>query len=166
MPWSVIGNGGVIGASDGTFGFSATVGQSIIGPATDGTQQLYQGFWVPLPLTTTSVENGGGASGEAAFGLRNYPNPFSSTTTISYRLEERSRVTLEIYDLLGKRVATVADEVEESGSQYHEWNGYTGSGMPAAGGYYLYSLTVEPAAGSAVAGNKIRIERRKLLLVR
>jgi hypothetical protein len=166
MPWVVIGTGGVIGATDGNVVFSATLGQPIIGPGTDGTLQIQQGFWLPLSTAASVDQIADGEAGTGAFNLGNYPNPFSTTTTISYRLDERSRVKLDIVDLLGKKVITLVDQVQDGGEQRREWNGMTEAGGPASGGIYLYILSVEPIAGMRETGGVIRSERRKLLLVR
>ena len=90
----------------------------------------------------------------------------TSTITISYRLDQRSRVKLDIIDLLGKRVITLVDQMQDEGEQRREWNGMTETGGPASGGIYLYVLTVEPANGAVETGARVRSERRKLLLVR
>src|SRR3954470_10610390 len=106
MPWVVIGTGGVVGATDGNVVFSATLGQPIIGPGGDGTLQIQQGFWLPLLATSSVDEFADQEASTGAFKLSNYPNPFSTTTTISYRLDERSHVKLDIVDLLGKKIIT------------------------------------------------------------
>jgi len=166
IPWSVVGTGGVIGATDGNVVFSATVGQPIIGPGSDGALNVEQGFWLPI-ISTSSVDFIADESGSTgAFKLANYPNPFSTTTTISYSLDERSKVRLDIVDLLGKRVITLVDHVQDAGEQRREWNGMTETGGPASGGIYLYVLSVESMSGARETGAHIRSERRKLLLVR
>jgi hypothetical protein len=52
---------------------------------------------------------------ESAELLRNYPNPFSGTTTIEYRIPAACNVTLEVYDIMGRRVATLVNEMQQAG---------------------------------------------------
>lgn len=67
---------------------------------------------------------------------QNYPNPFNPTTTIDFALPASQPVLLEVYDLLGKRVAVLADGVHSAGTHsVHFDAGTLGSGM------YLYRLT-------------------------
>lgn len=51
-----------------------------------------------------------------------YPNPFNPSTTLSFYLPVRSFVSLAVYDLLGRRVSTVASEEMEAGTYSRHWN--------------------------------------------
>lgn len=72
---------------------------------------------------------------------QNYPNPFNPGTTIAFTLPERARVTLAIYDVSGRLVNTLVDDVVGRGRQQHAWNGRDASGNPVSSGVYFYRLT-------------------------
>jgi hypothetical protein len=69
----------------------------------------------------------------------NWPNPFNPSTTIAYRLPSAGRVRLEVFDLLGRRVATLVDGVMPAGR--HETR-FDATGL--ASGLYLYALDAGP----------------------
>lgn len=77
---------------------------------------------------------------------QNYPNPFNPTSRIRYALPERTRVTLSVYDLLGRKVKLLVDR--EEGAGYHE---VTFDASDMASGVYLYRLR----AGSFVDVKKL-----------
>ncbi len=68
--------------------------------------------------------------------LSNFPNPFNSTTTIEYSLPEAGHVNIEIYDLLGRKVATPVDEEQEAGAYQVVWDAGDRSS-----GVYFYKIT-------------------------
>ena len=72
--------------------------------------------------------------------FQNYPNPFNPATTIPYQLPGTDQVRLEIFNLLGQRVATLLDEEQPAGRHAAVWNGTDGAGRPVASGIYLYRL--------------------------
>ena len=53
---------------------------------------------------------------------QNYPNPFNPSTSIWYSVPARGRVTLTVYDLLGRAVATLVDEVKQPGVHSLTWD--------------------------------------------
>ncbi|MBI3193020.1 MAG: VCBS repeat-containing protein, partial [Ignavibacteriae bacterium] len=84
---------------------------------------------------------------------QNYPNPFNPSTVIRYSLPVNSRVTLKMYDMLGREVASLVNEMQDAGFKMLEWN--VGS-LPS--GIYFYRLTatgVEDNSRKFVEVNKM-----------
>lgn len=71
----------------------------------------------------------------------NYPNPFNPATTISYDLSESGHITLKVYSILGREVATLVDGVLTIGSYETAWDGRDSQGEVVPSGTYLYRLT-------------------------
>ncbi len=74
--------------------------------------------------------------------FQNYPNPFNPTTTISFELPSNGFVTLNIYNVLGQKVATLVDEYRPTGMYKIIWDGRSSAGIPVASGVYFYMLKV------------------------
>lgn len=88
----------------------------------------------------TDVREDGSSEVPSHYNLsNNYPNPFNPTTSIEFDLPRRSHVTIEIFNLLGQKVATLIDEEYPAGSHSVTWNGRS-SGSPVSTGIYLYRL--------------------------
>jgi hypothetical protein len=79
--------------------------------------------------------------------LSSYPNPFSAAANLDYTLADAAQVRLEVYNLLGEKVATLADEFQVSGEHHYEF--IPSEGLPA-GGIYFIRLS---------AGNSVLTER-------
>jgi hypothetical protein len=71
---------------------------------------------------------------------QNYPNPFNPTTKIEYQIAHADKVTLKVYDILGREVANLIDGFQNTGFYSAYWNGCSESGVPVASGVYLYRL--------------------------
>jgi hypothetical protein len=80
---------------------------------------------------------------KSEFELKNYPNPFDRSTTISFKLPKQTRVNLTVYDISGRIVETLIDENRASGS-------YQAIFTPknASVGTYFYKLTTDDAVVS------------------
>jgi parallel beta-helix repeat protein len=73
--------------------------------------------------------------------LGSYPNPFNPTTTIQFQLSESDRVTLKVYDILGREVRTLMDgEVKDAGYHAVIWNARDGGGKSLPSGVYFIRL--------------------------
>ncbi len=77
---------------------------------------------------------------------QNYPNPFNPTTTINYDLPKSSAVTLDVYNIVGQRVRTLVNSVQEAGKWSVQWNGTDNAGVHVASGIYFYRLETPNAA--------------------
>ncbi len=87
----------------------------------------------------------------------NYPNPFNPTTTIPFVIPDYARgqkVTLNVYNILGQKVATVFEGVAHVGLNTVKWDGKNASGKPVGSGIYIYQLK----------GKNIQLQRRMLLI--
>ena len=87
---------------------------------------------------------------------QNYPNPFNPSTQISFDVPEGSElIRLNIYNILGKKVSTLLNNVMSPGKHKIEWNAKDNEGNPVASGIYFYELS----SSSFTA-------RKKMLLIR
>jgi|GEM_PF-6561582 len=71
----------------------------------------------------------------------NYPNPFNPNTVISYDIPDAAYVKLEIFNLLGRKVATLVDGFQEAGHRQVDWHSTDDNGQRVSSGIYLYRLT-------------------------
>lgn len=110
----------------------------------------------PWDITLSLAENAPSTDTESEDALPNsvvlmasYPNPFNPTTTIPFSLAEAGAVRLEVFDVMGRHVATLLDEVRPAGDHSVRW---AADGLPS--GTYLCRLT---------AGSQIRTQMLTLM---
>ena len=106
------------------------------GPVGQATTDEAGQFALPLAAGGALVLPQGFALGQ------NYPNPFNPSTLIPYQLAATSPVRLEVFNVLGQRVATLVDGAQGAGAYVARWDGTDAAGGAAASGLYFYRLTV------------------------
>ena len=72
----------------------------------------------------------------------NYPNPFNPSTIIPYQLAASVAVRLEVFNLLGQRIATLVDGERAAGFHTATWHAVDGAGRAVGAGVYIYRMTV------------------------
>lgn len=72
---------------------------------------------------------------------QNYPNPFNPTTTIKYNLPTSTDVKIEVFNLLGAKIATLLDDKQAAGDHSVEWSGIDQNGDFVASGIYFYKMS-------------------------
>lgn len=85
--------------------------------------------------------------------MQNYPNPFNAETRIRYSLPVAGKTTLTIFDLLGRRVATLVDGDQPAGVYQVPWR------ADVAGGIYFYRLTFSHKTGRETLVKKMLLVR-------
>ena len=70
----------------------------------------------------------------------NYPNPFNPVTNITYDIPEVAQVTLDIYNVSGQKVRTLAQGQHEPGRYRIQWNATNDYGNPLSSGMYIYRI--------------------------
>jgi Tol biopolymer transport system component len=81
---------------------------------------------------------------------QNYPNPFTSSTSIPYKITSKSDVKITIYDILGREVRQLANESKNPGEYCTYWDGKTKLGKKASTGIYICRLK---------AGNETQVKK-------
>ena len=72
--------------------------------------------------------------------FQNYPNPFNSSTEIAYAIATDSKVKIEIFDVLGKRVRLLKEEESKKGFYSVYWDGKNDVAQSVSSGIYFYSV--------------------------
>ena len=113
-------------------------------PSSSGPRALhvYLGDWLGIDAASLPKE----------FALHNnYPNPFNPVTNIVYDIPEATDVTLEIYNVMGQRVRTLAQGSHEAGRYQIVWNATNDIGQALSSGMYIYRIQ----AGDFVSVKKL-----------
>jgi len=138
--------------SNGSFQLSGTLAEAGVVGATGGAAYSFRlGFWAPSVLAVT-----GAAPWTDAIVLADrldsaFPNPFRQQATIRFALARPAAVRLSIYDVGGRRVATLIEGPLLAGEHRRVWDGRDDAGRVVAGGAYFYRLE----AGSWRAAGRV-----------
>ena len=84
----------------------------------------------------------------------NYPNPFNAQTVIKYDLPKASPVSIRIYDLMGRTIKTIDQNITKPGKYQFTWYGRDATLKPVSSGVYFIRLQ---------AGEEARIQKMLLL---
>jgi hypothetical protein len=96
--------------------------------------------------------------------FQNYPNPFNPVTTIKYAIKERGMITLTVYDILGREITTLVNEVKDAGYYTVQFDGSRlASGVQYASGVYIYTIR---ATGIETGSSSKFIKSNKMLLIK
>jgi subtilisin family serine protease len=82
-----------------------------------------------------------------------YPNPFNPTTTIVFQMEKQQNVEVAIYDMLGRRMKTLVNEIRDGGMHTVVWDGTNDQGRTVASGVYFTRFST----GGFVASNRLML---------
>ncbi len=96
---------------------------------------------VPLNMTPKARYTDKASIPDVAVLEQNYPNPFNPSTTINYTLKKDAEVTLRVYDMFGREVASLVSEEQKKGAYSVPFDA---SGLSS--GMYVYTLSVDGAA--------------------
>ncbi len=92
-------------------------------------------------VVTSVVSQTNGPSVPALFELsQNYPNPFNPTTTIKYHVEKAGSTKLVVYDVLGRNVRTLINDVQTAGWHMVVWDGTNDGRQSVSTGTYFYRI--------------------------
>jgi N-acetylneuraminic acid mutarotase len=149
--WSSLGTGSSNGVSGGGVNALAVSGSEVfVGGGFTLAGGIASTFIARWNSGTSRVEQLSPTAPKTFLLEQNYPNPFNPSTTIRYQLPVASEVKLEVYDVLGKKIATLVNERQSAGSYQVVWNA---SGLSS--GTYFYRLQ----AGTFV-------ETKKMIMVK
>ena len=72
--------------------------------------------------------------------FQNYPNPFNPITKIEYELPKTELISLKIFDIMGREVVSLVNEVQKPGHKFALWNATNKLGQSVSAGTYIYTI--------------------------
>lgn len=135
---------GATDASGGGLRLRGTLGETgFVGQTAGPSLRVGEGFWARAFVATASDAPTVPSTVSFANELsQSFPNPFRDATTISFGVSRPSTVRLRLFDVGGRRVATLVDGSLPAGHHQRRWSGLDDSGRPVASGVYFYRLDI------------------------
>jgi hypothetical protein len=136
---STMGAAGARSASS-NYASKATMAQPTpIGVGTAGDNALYAGFWSKY-WSAASVEGDDSPDAIVDRLYQNFPNPFTSSTSIAFSVSSEKPVEIAVFNVEGRRVRTVTSESRSPGRHVATWNGTDDRGRRVSPGVYFYRI--------------------------
>jgi hypothetical protein len=151
---AIVGGGGF--DTTANYQLLSVLAQPIAGITGTGNYYVASGFVSdssPTPLEVVDIES---PTLPKEYTLsQNYPNPFNPTTTIEFALPRSGFVSIEVYDIMGRKVIDLVSEDLQAGVKRVDWDGRDRAGAEVASGVYFYRIQVNDFS-----------ETRKMLLLK
>jgi len=106
-----------------------------------------------LAITATGVESGQKSIPNSPFLVQMFPNPFNPNTTIEVALKSPARVDIEIYDLSGKKIRTIAAGILANGKRRFTWDARDQAGQQVASGQYFVQVVFKEQQTGKLSAN-------------
>ena len=74
---------------------------------------------------------------------QNFPNPFNPITRINYDIPKAGYVDIKIYDIAGRKITSLVNQIKAMGSHFVYWDGKNDLGKNSPGGMYIYTIKVD-----------------------
>jgi hypothetical protein len=130
-------------------------GQSLVGVSAQPGTKVISGFLADTLLRALPVAVPEQEGFPSTYSLeQNYPNPFNPSTSITFQTATVGFTSLRVYDILGREVATLVNEVKQPGKYTVQWD--AGS---VANGMYFYRVILQ-------SGEKIFVDVKKMVLLK
>ena len=135
---SVFSNGGAVITDGSNYNLLSSTGQNLIGESDDNTYFAFSGFWFQSGHIFTAINDPFMDMPKTFQLYQNYPNPFNPLTNIKFALPKGGLVKIEVFNILGQRIATLLNAHKAAG--YHIINF---DANQFSSGLYFYTIQTE-----------------------
>ncbi|MEZ4386999.1 MAG: FlgD immunoglobulin-like domain containing protein [Candidatus Krumholzibacteriia bacterium] len=134
----------------------ADVDWPVLGAGSGGVAVRWDSYQTPgqplvYSLCRADIQTGATLPEAGLAALAAYPNPFNPQTTLAFEMAQTGHVDLAVFDVAGRRVATLLAETLTAGRHQTTWNGRDQAGRPVGAGVYLARLDLPGRRGAQLA---------------